>query len=150
MVKVGDLVSTRENHTSSRRLREGQCTRLPPEVVNSEEELEVEVIIEHQLVGPHKQPEYLVQFKGYWPEAGIWDNTRTREKARNLHRDSRMQNPLYGKSTARTFCGPSETFQNWRPHLNPRSQAQDREFVGMDLFHWSLSLPWEIGKGLRM
>ncbi len=37
----------------------------PPELVEGEEEFEVEDILAHCLVGPHKQPEFLVCLKGY-------------------------------------------------------------------------------------
>ncbi len=47
-------------------------TEAPPELVEGEEEFEVEDILAHRLVGPHKQPEFLVCFKGYGPEDDIW------------------------------------------------------------------------------
>ncbi len=44
----------------------------PPKLVDGEEEFEMEDIITHRLVGPHKQPEYLVRFKGYGAEDNLW------------------------------------------------------------------------------
>ncbi len=32
----------------------------------------MEDIIAHRLVSPHKQPEYLVLFRGYGPEDNLW------------------------------------------------------------------------------
>ncbi len=44
----------------------------PPELVEREEEFEVEDILAHRLVGPSKQSEFLVHFKGYEQEDDLW------------------------------------------------------------------------------
>ncbi len=43
-----------------------------PELVEGEEEFVLEDILAHLLVGPHKQPEFLVSFKGYGQEDDLW------------------------------------------------------------------------------
>ncbi len=51
------------------------------ELVDDKEKFEVEDIIAHRLVCPHKLPEYLVRFKGYGLEDGLWLPQRNLELA---------------------------------------------------------------------
>ena len=56
----------------------------PPELVEGEEEFEVEDILAHRLVGPHKRPEFLVRFKGYGPEDDLWLPQRNLAHAQDI------------------------------------------------------------------
>ena len=56
----------------------------PPELVEGEEEFEVEDILAHRLVGPHKRPEFLVRFKGYGPEDDLWLPQRNLANAQDI------------------------------------------------------------------
>ncbi len=63
----------------------------PPELVNDEEEFEVEDIIAHRLVGPKQLPEYLMRFKGYWPEDDLWLPQKNLEHAQDILRAYQAQ-----------------------------------------------------------
>ncbi len=68
----------------------------PPELVEGEEEFELEDILAHHLVGPHKRPEFLVSFKGYGPEDDLWLPQHNLEHAQDILRayQARQTNDL--------------------------------------------------------
>ncbi len=59
--------------------------------MEGEEEFRVEDIIAHQLVGPSRQPEYLVWFKGYGPEENLWLSQQNLEHAPDILQGSQAR-----------------------------------------------------------
>ena len=61
--------------------------RLPPDLVDNEEEYEVEKILDSQLFGRHKRLQYLVKWKGYPDSENMWvdkDDVFTDDKVRTF------------------------------------------------------------------
>src|SRR5712671_470513 len=100
--------------------------KLPPDLIDGEEEYEVEAILNHRTFGHRHQAQYLIKWKGYPHSDNMWEpseNVHADDLIRAYHKRRPLEDKMRQSTRARTIT-------SWNTSSNPLQPSSSLQTPG--------------------